>query len=164
MNLETALRNAIEAENYAAYFYDTLAGVAEDRRAGGFLRKMAAQERRHAARIEELGRQLGAGELPANPSMEITSVETAAGFEHLDELGYREALRIARSAEYNAARTYEALAELFEGPQRELFELLAEDERGHFERIETLHAWATANELDYVIEFGEFRPSTADDG
>jgi rubrerythrin len=131
MTLEQAVRNAIAAEIGAAGFYTLLAHNSEDERARGFFETMASQEMEHARNIQQLGQQLGAGELPDRADAAVKTVETAMGWEGRTDLTYREALEVALAAENNAELVYETWSEQLPDPPSALFSTLARTEEQH---------------------------------
>lgn len=134
--LARAVRNGIEVELAAERFYRLLAESTEEAESKRFLNEMAAQEAEHAARIEALGKDLEAGELPRYSDPGVETVETSPDWAYVDGLGYRDALSLALQNEEHAALTYSALAESTQGVISEFFAQLTRDEEQHIEAIQ----------------------------
>jgi rubrerythrin len=154
MTLEQAVRDALEAERFAALFYDELADLTDDRRAVGFFASMAAQERRHAERVQELGERLGAEGLADHAVIDVSHVETTVGWQHLKDITYRDALHIALQAEQAAVRFYRTMSELLDGEASILFAELAADELGHVAKLEVIRGGASREQLSRDIPRG----------
>ena len=151
MTLEQAVRNAIAAEIGAAGFYTLLAESSQDREARTFFEKMASQEMDHARNIEQLGQQLGAGELPDRADASVKAVETAMGWEGRTDLTYRDALEVALAAENNAELIYETWADQLPDPPSALFTTLARTEEQHAATLRQLLEQTDAAQLDRAV-------------
>ncbi len=151
MTLEQAVRDALEAERFAALFYDQLGELTDDRRARGFFASMAAQERRHAERVEELGERLGAEGLADHALIDVSHVETTVGWQHLNTITYQDALHIALQAEHAAVRFYRTMSELLDDEAATLFAELAADELGHVAKLEMIRGGAATSQLRRII-------------
>ncbi len=132
-----AVRNCIDVELAAERFYRLLAESTDDAASTKFLNSLAAQEAEHAARIEALGKELDAGELPRYSDPGVESVETSPDWAFVDGIGYPDALALALQNEEHAALYYGALADGFDGVVSEFFTQLAQDEEQHIEAIQT---------------------------
>jgi rubrerythrin len=126
-----AIRNAIEAELAAARFYTLLAESTNDLASRAFLEDMADNERAHARQIREIGETLVSGPLAARADSDMALVETLPEWRFADDLGMRQALEVALSAEEKAAAYYDALADFLDEPVKGLFLDLARTEEAH---------------------------------
>jgi len=134
--LAEAIRNSIEVEHAAERFYRLLAESTDDMESKKFLVDIAAQEAEHAARVEALGIQLNAGELPRYAAaVGAESVETSPDWAFVDGIGLEDALALALQNEEHAALFYSALADGTEGALSEFFFRLAKDEEHHIDAV-----------------------------
>ncbi len=131
ITLDQALRNAVEAERGASRFYTFIAQNTSDPDAQKFLREMAAEEKKHAEAIEELGRKLIDGELPLRADAFVAMQETAPGWRFAEDISLIEALQIAAEAEQGAMMYYDMLADCFPEPHKQVFLGLVKAEEGH---------------------------------
>jgi rubrerythrin len=138
MTFEEAVRSGIEVERAAAAFYRALARNTACERARPFLEKLAAQEDEHAAAIAELGRRMGAGDLPEQACECFELVETAPEWRYEDGITVYGALVIAREAEIHAALFYRAVGDAATGKVASFFHSLAATEELHVRDIEQL--------------------------
>jgi rubrerythrin len=137
-SLAQAIRNAVEAEHAAARFYQRLLANTEDASARQFLERLVREEIDHARQIDERGRELAGTDLPAAGNRLSELVETAPGWEHVEDVSLAEALQVALEAEHQACLYYSAVADAFEGRDAEFFESLSRVEAEHAERIRKL--------------------------
>ena len=137
-SLVQAIRNAVAAEEAAAQFYSRLLSHTEDPSARQFLERLVNEELDHARLIDERGRQLAGSDLPAASDQFSELVETAPGWEHVEDVTLDEALEIALEAEQHACLYYTAVADAFQGPAAEFFEKLSRVEAEHAKRIQAL--------------------------
>ena len=153
MTLEQAMRNALAAERYSAFFYLELAEKTADLNTREFLLRMSKQEEEHARQVRRIGGLLGAGELPVKPNIDFKGVETVRG-EWTDrrDLTYLEALDIAVASEEHAERFYRMLSGLFEGETSLLFDTLANAEVQHRGYLEQIRRNAGAQQQQVPIE------------
>jgi rubrerythrin len=131
---EQALRNAIAAERGAAHFYDRLRQRTRDGTARAFLARMVAVELAHAAKVEQLAADGGA-ELPAQSDSFAAKVETAPGWDWVEDMDLGEALAAALESENSAYLFYDALADVLTGEAKSIFVELANEEREHAELV-----------------------------
>jgi len=144
VTIEEAIRNAIETERFSAYYYDQLSLITEDRRARGFLMKIAAQERRHAAKVERLGLMLADRELVRQACVDVSLAETTcSSWDGEETITYHKALEIALETKNNVERFYRTLAGLLRGEVVALFTVLADDEREQIQALERFMRTAT---------------------
>ncbi len=148
MTLEQAVRDAYEAERFAAMFYDELANLTDDRKARGFFSTMAAQERRHADRVLEIGGRLGTEGMATHAVIDVSHVETAVGWQKLENISYLDALQVALEAEHAAVRFYRTMSELLDGEASFLFAELAADEQAHVAKLQILRGRASPEQLE----------------
>lgn len=160
MTLEQAVRDAYEAERFAAMFYDELAGLTDDRKARGFFSTMAAQERRHAERVLEIGGRLGTEGLATHAVIDVSHVETAVGWQKLEDITYVDALGVALEAEHAAVRFYRTMSELLDGEASFLFAELAADEQAHVAKLQVLRGQATPEQLEAPMPIQLLRERT----
>jgi rubrerythrin len=135
ITLGQAIRNAIEAEKAAEQFYLELAGVAREADTQAFLRRVAGEERAHAAGLERVARQLGEGELPDRADMPVAGIESAPGLAGARDLAFVDALTLALEAEDSAALFYDGLASSCTGEAAELFVVVRDQEERHAAQI-----------------------------
>ena len=130
VSYEQALRNAIAAERGAARFYDRLRELTQDETARAFLANMVEVELAHAGRIEQLVASAGV-ELPTLPDAFASQVETAPGWDWVEDVDLGEALEAALESETSAHLFYDALADVLTGEARTIFLELAAEENEH---------------------------------
>lgn len=135
LTLEQAFRNAIQVEKAANRFYLRLAGATEDPEAGKFLREMAEQELVHAEHIEKMSRELAEGKLPERADRKVRTVETAPGWDYMDDLTLEQGMNAALEAENNAALYYDAMADQTEGRVKEFFQKMVGLEEQHADAL-----------------------------
>lgn len=141
VSVAQAIRNALEAERAAARFYERLRQNTNDPAAQAFLAQMARAEEAHARSIEDASTTLAAT-LPTDADALADAVETAPGWEWIEDLDLGEALQIALEAEHSAALFYEAVADALTGEARAFFEQLAATEGEHARALgEQARAW-----------------------
>jgi rubrerythrin len=140
LTIGQAVRNAVEVEVAAGRFYRLLADSTQDARAKEFLLKLAVQEDAHAKAIEAMGKRLVQGELPQRAEDGVEIIEASPDWRFLDNVGFADALNVAREAEHHAALYYDALADAVDGPVSEFFTQLARTEEQHVRDVETLIA------------------------
>ena len=142
ISLVQAIRNALEAEDAAARFYDLLAHSTDDRQARNFLLAMAEDEKRHHQQISRLALKAADQPLPDIPDDNCELVETAPEWAELDQLDYDSALAVALEAEEHAELFYDALAGALQGREgdegKKFFQDLAATERQHATRLRQL--------------------------
>lgn len=137
-SLAQAIRNAVVAEQAAAKFYSRLLANTEDAAARPFLERLVKEELDHARLIDEQGRKLAGQDLPASGDRLSELVETAPGWEYVEDVSLQEALALALEAEQHACLYYTAVADSFQGPASEFFEALSRTEAEHAKRIQAL--------------------------
>jgi rubrerythrin len=137
-SLVQAIRNAVAAEEAAAEFYSRLLSNTDDASARKFLERLVSEELDHARLIDERGRELVGSDLPTASDKFTELVETAPGWEHVEDVSLDEALQIALEAEQHACLYYTAVADAFQGSAAEFFEGLSRAEAEHAKRIQAL--------------------------
>ncbi len=139
LELRQAIRNAIEVEQAAARFYAGLRAKAVDAPTEEVVAQMEAEEREHAAALQQLAVRVEAGQLPEHADHHCRTVETIPAWNEADEITLREALDIALEAEMYAALYYGALADsVGPGGLLEFFTSMTAMEEKHVRRIEEL--------------------------
>lgn len=133
LTLEQAFRNAIQVEKAANRFYLRLADDTEDPEARAFLTDMAQQELVHAEHIEKMSRDLTEGKLPERADRRVRTVETAPGWDYMDNLTLEQGMAAALEAENNAALYYDAMSDQTEGAVKEFFQKMVALEEQHAE-------------------------------
>jgi rubrerythrin len=126
-----AIRTAVEAELHAARFYALLAESTDEPASRKFLEEMAGLERKHAADIERVGKDLVGGTLAAEADMDVTMIETLPEWRFLDGVTLAQALEIAIAAEDQAALYYDAFSDHLDEPAKAFFLDLARQEEEH---------------------------------
>lgn len=142
---------AIEREKSASLRYQELATQATTPDRQELFTLLAAAEHEHRQRLEELRRDLarygiaGSGEFASCPPVAMPR------FDQLDSDGY---LDVTRAEEASIAY-YEELAAAAENPQlRRLCLQLAEEERGHLEKIAQIYDFVEGPKT--FLAWGEF--------
>ncbi len=130
-SIRQALRNAIESEQASSDFYRSLKEYTDNESAQSFFDEMAEKEQEHKRQIEEIWRTMDAAALPDQADREVDFVETVSIWKNADEISYEDALVLAKDAENNAELFYSALADQFEGNDRETLLKIAEQEADH---------------------------------
>lgn len=138
ITLAQAIRNAIAAEHAAEKFYLRLAQSTPDEKARQILLGIAAQEREHAAGLEDVAKRLVAGTMPERADKHVNVIESAPGAGDAENLSLREALEIAVDAENGAILYYDALATTSSGDAAIFFEQMGKEEEGHAVAIRKL--------------------------
>lgn len=136
--LAQAIKNAIAAEHAAEQFYLCLADGCADEKGRKLLREIAAQERGHAAGLEDMAARLVAGKLPERADALVQGIETAPAGASAEGLNFVEALELAIEAENSAILYYDALASTSTGDASKFFEHMGKEEEGHAASIRAL--------------------------
>jgi rubrerythrin len=133
-----AIKNAIAAEHAAEKFYlGMVAGCADDK-GRAILTDIAAQERQHAAALEEVAGRLVAGQLPERADALVRGIESSPAGASPEGLSLVEALEIAVDAENSAILYYDALASTASGEAASFFEHMGKEEEAHAAAIRLL--------------------------
>jgi len=140
ITLAQAIRNAIAAEHAAEKFYLGLVAGCSDDKGRAILSNIAAQERQHAATLEEVAVRLVAGQLPERADALVRGIETSPAGASPEGLSLAEALEIAVDAENSAILYYDALASTASGEAATFFEHMGKEEEAHAEAIRLLLA------------------------
>jgi rubrerythrin len=140
ITLAQAIKNAIAAEHAAEKFYLGLAESCADDKGRALLRDIAAQERGHAAVLEDLARRLVDGQLPERADALVRGIESAPGAVGAEGLAWAEALELAIDAENSAILYYDALATTSTGDASAFFAQMGKEEEGHAAAIRALLA------------------------
>jgi len=138
ITLGQAIRNTIVAEQAAEQFYLRLAAAAGDEKTRQLLTGIAAQERKHAEALDELGIRLVEGKLPERADLHVNVIESAPAAAAAADLGMRQALEIAVEAENSATLYYDAMAATTTGEASKFFEHMRQEEEGHAAAIRKL--------------------------
>jgi len=138
ISLAQAIRNAIAAEQSAEAFYLRLAQNCADKKGRALLTDIAAQERAHAATLEDLAAKLVAGHLPERADALVHTIETVPLGEDGENRALAESLELAMDAENSAVLYYEALAATSTGDASAFFERMGKEEEGHAAAIRAL--------------------------
>ena len=134
ITLAQAIRNAIAAEEAAERFYLTMAGSAGNDGVRRTLVGIAAEEREHATRLEELAAAVIQGTLPERADGLVAIENSPAGAES-DGMDLQQALELAIEAENSAVLYYDALAGSCTGDASAFFEMVGKQEEAHAETI-----------------------------
>ena len=135
ITLAQAIRNAIAAEQAAEKFY---LSMAESAGAGDVRRTLvgiAAQEREHATRLEEMAASLIQGVLPERADMLMHAIESSPAGADAAKMDMQQALKFAIEAENSAILYYDALAGSCTGDASAFFEAVGKQEQAHAEAI-----------------------------
>ena len=135
ITLAQAIRNAIAAEQAAEKFY---LSMAESAGAGDVRRTLvgiAAQEREHATRLEEMAASLIQGVLPERADMLMHAIESSPAGADAGKMDMQQALEFAIEAENSAILYYDALAGSCTGDASAFFEAVGKQEQAHAEAI-----------------------------
>jgi len=138
ITLAQAIKNAIAAEHAAEEFYLGLVAGCADEKGRAILSDIAAQERRHAATLEEVAGRLVAGQLPDRADALVRGIETSPAGASPEGLSLAEALEIAVDAENSAILYYDALASTASGEAVTFFEQMGKEEEAHAAAIRLL--------------------------
>ena len=135
ITLAQAIRNAIAAEQAAEKFYLTMAKSAGDEGVRRALVGIAAQEREHATRLEDMAIALVQGDLPERADGLVNAIENSAAGAETDGMDLQQALEFAIEAENSAILYYDALAGSCTGDASAFFEMVGKQEQAHAEAI-----------------------------
>ncbi len=135
MNLEEALRSAIEAELAAARFYAQLAQNTSDPRARDFLHSLVSEELDHAERVELLALTCANRALSFRPDRQIDRIETVPEWLAVDNITYEQAVDVALEAEVHASLFYRALADHAPDDMAKLLASFADTEDEHADSL-----------------------------
>jgi rubrerythrin len=135
ITLAQAIRNAIAAEQAAEKFYLTMAQSAGDEGVRSTLVGIAAQEREHATRLEDMAIALVQGDLPERADGLVNAIENSAAGAETDGMDLQQALEFAIEAENSAILYYDALAGSCTGDASAFFEMVGKQEQAHAEAI-----------------------------
>ena len=135
ITLAQAIRNAIAAEQAAEKFYLTMAQSAGDEGVRHTLVGIAAQEREHTTRLEEMAAALVQGALPERADALVNAIESSPAGAGAAGMDMQQALEFAIEAENSAILYYDALASSCTGDASAFFELVGKQEEAHAEAI-----------------------------
>jgi rubrerythrin len=135
ITLAQAIRNAIAAEQGAETFYLNMAESAEDEDVRRALVEIAAQEREHATRLEDMAAALVQGKLPERADALIRGIESSPAGAGAEGMGMQQALQFAIEAENSAILYYDALASSCTGDASAFFAMVGKQEEAHAESI-----------------------------
>lgn len=142
--LEEILRQAIrfEEESYALYTHAIQISTAADAQA--MLEDLAAQELGHKQKLQRLQAQGVANLVPVVRTTEARDLKLAEVLQAPSELDaeadLQDVLLVAMQREKSTREFYLKLGQLTaEGPVRNLFDFLAEEELKHKQRVESLY-------------------------
>ena len=135
ITLAQAIRNAIAAEQAAEKFYLTMAQSAGDEGVRSTLVGIAAQEREHATRLEDMAIALVQGDLPERADGLVNAIENSAAGAETDGMDLQQALEFSIEAENSAILYYDALAGSCTGDASAFFEMVGKQVQAHAEAI-----------------------------
>ncbi|MBF0497336.1 MAG: ferritin family protein [Deltaproteobacteria bacterium] len=148
-SLDEMVQFAVDKENEAVTFYESLSTLEPFSGAKDMFQEFAAEERKHAAMLMELGKNKGKiaqYKLEAIPDLKRSNylVDT----EYTPGMDYREILRIAMKREEKSVLLYESLTLAVADDTKKLFQLLAQEESKHKLALEKMYD-------DYMAGLGD---------
>lgn len=147
INLETIIKNAIASEVESYEFYAAAANKMADPSAKALFKELAEEELKHQEILKELDLS-SMQPIPTDklPDFKI-SESTDKPFLSID-MKYVDAIALAMKEEEEAMLIYANLAKCMDNPQqKELFEKLADMEKGHKARLESIYTNAAFAEV-----------------
>ena len=154
-----ALRAALKLEHKGSAFYLRMSQKTENFLAKKLFDELAMQEVEHIGRINEVFMAVSHGQpwpVPKGKRIGHLEAELKKLFARIDRGGAREkpdnisGLKVAMDMEWYSFKMYEKLSrEAVEGPEKEFFKLLMQEEAKHYEALSNVYAYL-GNDGDWL--------------
>jgi rubrerythrin len=144
---EEIIKFAVKREETAYRLYKTAAERAQSIAARKMFEEMAAEEAGHKASFEKLDLQQAENyKFSAHADMKLA--EYMADIPFREDMSYPEILHFALKTEENAYKLYSSAAEMIADPKlKKMLQVLADVEKGHKLRIETMYDEKVLSEM-----------------
>ncbi|MDI6740814.1 MAG: ferritin family protein [Candidatus Edwardsbacteria bacterium] len=146
-----ALKAALKLEHKGSAFYLKMSGKTKNLLAKRLYDQLAMQEMEHIGRINEIYAAIVQGQpwpVPGKKKIGFLEAEMKRSFAKLNRAGVKEkvdnisGMKVAMDMEWYSCKMYEKLSrEAVEGPEKEFFGQLMQEESKHYEALSNVYSY-----------------------